>query len=319
MLVGALFLWIALDHVDLARTTDALRHASAGWCVLAWVAGVAFMAAKAWRWECLLRPVEPFRFATVHRAVYAGTAANLVVPHSGEILRATLLGLRANRPASPILTTIGLERLFDFAMLALIATLGLLLDPEGSPLLVASGGIALGIAAVGAYIVWAYLHPTPRMRRGARWMLSKLPQGPRDWMERQLKRGVAGLVTLEDPRLMAKVLLQSAVQWGCIVVAIWASAKAVSVDLPASGAILIFVLTVIGLTLPSPPVQVGATQLAFVVGFEWYGASAEAGFAASVVYTVFVVLWMLGVGGLASALGRWASPTVDSGRGQPNP
>ncbi len=73
-----------------------------------------------------------------------------------------------------------------------------------------------------------------------------------------------------------------------------------------------FVLTVIGLTLPSSPAQLGTTQLAFVVGLELVGAGAASAFAASLVYTCFVVVTMMVLGALCWMATSW-SPQESTG------
>jgi uncharacterized membrane protein YbhN (UPF0104 family) len=107
------------------------------------------------------------------------------------------------------------------------------------------------------------------------------------------------------------------VQWGGIVLAVWASAQAVGASVGVPVAIAVFALTVIGLSIASAPAQLGTTQLAFVVALEVNGHAASVALAASAVYTSFVVLTMMALGGLAWLRSDWlrtAGPAAPAGR-----
>ena len=143
-------------------------------------------------------------------------------------------------------------------------------------------------------------------RRWGSAVLGQLPPRPRQWIVHQLQRGVSGLGALREPATVIRCILLSVLQWSCIVGAVAASAWAVGAPIPVSGAIAVFVLTVIGLTLPSSPAQLGTTQLAFVVGFELVGAAAAPAFAASLVYTAAVVVMMMAVGAVCWMTAAWA-------------
>ena len=308
---GMLFLWLALREADFAASWQVLRNVHPGWTLAVLGGGLAFMAVKTWRWSIILRPLMTSRFGPLHRAVYIGTAANLVVAHTGEILRATLLARKEREASSAVLATIAIERILDFVALVVLTGAALLLDPRVSPLLWSAGLISFAFVVVGLLGVLAFLYPRPRLQRWGNALLMVLPQRPRAWVVHQLQRGVSGLGSLRDPGTIVKVVVLSVLQWSCIVAAVGASALAVGVAIPVSGAIAVFVLTVIGLTLPSSPAQLGTTQLAFVVGLELVGAGAASAFAASLVYSCFVVVTMMILGAVCWMASSW---TPDEGR-----
>ncbi|MDP3167078.1 MAG: lysylphosphatidylglycerol synthase transmembrane domain-containing protein, partial [Hydrogenophaga sp.] len=91
---------------------------------------------------------------------------------------------------------------------------------------------------------------------------------------------------LSNPSIVVNVFLLSVLQWGCIVSAIWLCAYSAGYALTISMAISVWVLMVIGLTLPSSPAQLGTTQLAFTLGLSMALHETEIPFAASLIYTV---------------------------------
>ncbi len=303
--LGAAFLWLALRRGDAALAGRAVWACDWRWAAVAWLAALAFMALKTWRWQRLLRPLHHFEFAAVHAAVYAGTAANLVVPHSGEVLRASLLGLKAHHPTSPLLATVGLERVLDFLALAVLALCGVALAPQRPAWLWLIAGVALALAALGVGLIVIWLRPTAAIRSGVKALLGRLPPRAGAWLAQQLGRGAQGLKVAHSPAAGLGLLCLSVLQWSCVVLAIAASAMAVAAQPGWAACILVFALMVLGLTLPSPPIQIGATQWAFVFGLEWAGVAADRGLAASLVYTVAVLAWMLLAGAAAGLVPRW--------------
>lgn len=298
--IGAIFLWFALRQADFAGARRVLSGTQPAWLLVVAAAGMWFMAIKTARWAVILRPLgrPPGGSRGLNRLVYLGTAANLVVAHTGELLRATLLARRRQIAASAVLATIGLERIFDFVALIAMIAVALLIDRRLSPLLWPVGAISLVLIGAGVVVAAAFMRPSPRLRAFVHRVIGWLRPQWRNWIVNQLQRAGAGFAALRDPAAVLWVAVLSLVQWSGIVLAIWASARAVGVEIAVSTAILVFALTVIGLTLPSSPVQLGTTQLAYVVGFELSGASADAALAASIVYTVFVNLTMLTIGAL---------------------
>lgn len=304
--VGLVFLGLALVQVDVGAAVAELQDVEWLWAVATLLAGIAFMAVKTWRWSLILRPVLEADFSVLHRAVYIGTAANLMVAHTGEILRSTLVARRHEVAASAVLATVAVERILDFVALLVILGAALVWDPGVSALLLSAGLLSLAIVTVGLSGLLAFLHPTPLLRRLGLMTLNWLPARARAWVAGQLRRGVTGLGSMRRPGVVLQVVGLSVLQWACVVTAVWASARAVGVVVPVAGAIAVFVLSVVGLTLPAAPAQFGTTQLAFVAGFGLVGAAPEASLAASLVYTGFVVVAMMLLGAACWIASDWS-------------
>ena len=150
LVVGAAFLGLAVHQADFAASWDVLRTAHIGWAKAVLACGLLFMVIKALRWSIVLRPLSQCPQGFLLRTVFVGTAANLVVPHSGEVLRATLLARRQSLAPSAVLATIAIERILDFIALVILTAVALLIDPRVSPLLWSAGLISLALAT-GAF------------------------------------------------------------------------------------------------------------------------------------------------------------------------
>ncbi len=294
--LGLLFLWLGLRTADLDQVVRAVGAADflASGAVLG--LALAFIAVKALRWQYILRPLESVRFSLLHRLVYIGTSSNMIIPHSGELLRSTKLARQTMLASGTVLGTIAIERILDFATLALVAALAIVIDPTVSLWLWSAGLIGLLCVIGGVAVVVAVLDPNTPLKRIWNWIVYRLPASRGERLGHHIQRGIEGLGTLRSPRRLLTALAWSLLQWSLVVAAVRMSAIAVGVDLPVSAAIAVFVLTVIGLTQPSAPAQLGTTQLAFVVGMGIAEIDSESALAASLVYNVWFVVTMLVVG-----------------------
>lgn len=304
--IGIAFLWLALRNAELDDAWQALTGLRTQWILPILGCTVLFMAIKSWRWYLLLRPAMGIAqnsadlggsFRMLHRAVYAGTAANLVVAHTGELLRATLIARRSGIAASAVLTSIALERVLDFAALLILVGLAFLIDPAVSTLLWSAALVSIALIVFGLAVLGTLTSSREsRIRHYLIWLLRFLPSRIADWIVVHLDKSRAGLHAIHEPLTLVKVLALSLTQWFCIVLSIWACAIAVGVDISLSAAITVFVLTVIGLTLPSSPAQLGTVQLAFVAGLATVNSPAAPALAASLLYTGLVNGTMMIIG-----------------------
>jgi uncharacterized membrane protein YbhN (UPF0104 family) len=152
----------------------------------------------------------------------------------------------------------------------------------------AAGFIAIFMVVAGLIAIVSLLVPSKTRSQLAALITRLLPESLSEMIIRQLKRGLVGFSALGSPSIVMNTFLLSILQWSCIVGSIWLCAASVGYEATFSMAITVWVLMVIGLTLPSSPAQLGTTQLAFTLGLSLASNETEIAFAASVVYTCCV-------------------------------
>lgn len=288
VVIGFIFLWLSLRGIDTHLMLESLATVKLLPAILTLVAGVLFMLVKAWRWLVILGPVAPVKMPLLHSAVYIGTAANLIIAHSGEVLRAALVGRKSHIASSAILASIGVERVFDFMVVVAMFGVLLIINPELPEYVAAAGFIAIFMVVAGLIIIVSLFIPSKTRGRLARLVVRFLPEKLSEIIIRQLKRGLIGFSALGSASTLLNTFLLSLLQWSCIVGAIWLSAISVDYAATLSMVITVWVLMVIGLTLPSSPAQLGTIQLAFTLGLSFTLNETQIPFAASVVYTCCV-------------------------------
>ena len=112
LLLGAAFLVFAARALDPGAILRLLRTTHGGYFTAALACAVAFSMFKALRWRYLLQPLARVPARALLSPVFTGGAANALIPHSGELVRAAIVGRRYELPASALLGSIVVERVF---------------------------------------------------------------------------------------------------------------------------------------------------------------------------------------------------------------
>jgi uncharacterized protein (TIRG00374 family) len=298
LLLGAVMLGVVGRRVDVGQVTAVLRGLDLGYALLAVLASLSFLYVKAWRWTLLLSPMRQTRVRDLLRAVCAGTAANLIVPHAGEFTRVLMVGGRQPIPASALLASIVIERLFDFAavlfFLGAVALASSGLPAALVPASLVAAGLFFGLLLIAAFVVYQ----SKLALRMLDLVVKPLPPRLAIFLQTHAASGIAGLSSLRSAHVLLKVMLVSLVMWSTIVLLTWFSVLATGQPIPVTAAVAVMALLIAALTLPAAPVYVGTTQLAFTMGLAAFGMGPAPAFAASIVYTLFGLLPMLAAGGI---------------------
>ncbi|MCC7092418.1 MAG: flippase-like domain-containing protein [Nitrosomonas sp.] len=290
IIVGLGFLWLSLRGINVQSVLDSLATIKPAPALMVVIAAMLFMLIKAWRWSVILKPAASVELSLLHSAAYIGTAANLIIVHSGEVIRAALIGRKSQIASSAVLASIGVERVFDFMVVVALFGVLLMIDPQLPEYVAAAGLVALLLVVIGLLVIISLVIPSKTRGQLAKLVTRFLPEKFSELIIKQLKRSLIGFSALGSPSIIIQTFLLSLMQWSCIIAAIWLSGVSVDYVVTLSMAITVWVLMVVGLTLPSSPAQLGTIQLAFTLGLSFTLDETQVPFAASVVYTVCVNL-----------------------------
>ncbi|MFA6109807.1 MAG: lysylphosphatidylglycerol synthase transmembrane domain-containing protein [Candidatus Latescibacterota bacterium] len=130
VLMGGFLYW-AFRNVDAAALGESLRSTSLFWAGALVVTALCTLVIRAWRWTVLMRSFPPqvtIRDASLALAICY--AANVVIPRSGEALRAVSLKWTRGVTLSTALATVLLERILDIVFLLIFLGASFLLVRE---------------------------------------------------------------------------------------------------------------------------------------------------------------------------------------------
>lgn len=106
---------------DRKKIVEAIKEANYFWVIVSLLLGFSSHLFRAIRWNLLLKPMgyKPHLINNI-MAIFAAYLANLGIPRSGELLRATTISTYENIPFQKGFGTIIAERVIDVIMLLLI-------------------------------------------------------------------------------------------------------------------------------------------------------------------------------------------------------
>ncbi len=289
LVVSAVFLYIALGMVDLARLREVIR--SATWPSLAGAVGVVLLQypLRALRWGVLLAPVKPTSFRNRFLAMLIGFAANCLLPaRLGEFIRANYLGTSEELSMSSALGTVVVERLFDGLTLLAVLVAGLFVTEFPS----AYRGYETGLQTASLGLLAAYTLLI-LLLAGFKWkaetclklldrILFFLPKRFRSRITEAGWNFSLGIVLLDGATGWIAAALYSCAVWGLALAQIQLVSLSLGLSLPPGSTFLVLALTSLGVMIPSSPGFFGTFHVAAQLGFMIHGFTPEEGLSAGI-------------------------------------
>lgn len=295
---SALFFYLAVRNANLAEINQSFQKAN-WWYITPFLLTLfTYYWFKAYRWHFLLTPIKKVPTNKLFTPVIIGYASNTFLPiHLGELIRTFITWKKHDIRPSPLLTSIVLERMFDFLTVLLLLGGALVFGARVPGTLVKAGYV---IAALGGFALIAtilYIRWTDFFVRLLRACTSFLPESIQKGFLDQIESGAHGMQSLRQPRLLFQAIATSIIQWGFMWLCVYISLRALGIELPPSASIVVLAFMVIGLSLPTSPGYVGNIQLSYTLALSQYGIGASIALAASVFFHIlaFVSVTLLGL------------------------
>src|SRR5260370_39765776 len=224
----------------------------------------------------------------------AGFSAHQWLGRRGEPVRPFLLARKEKLPVSGMFGVYLLERIFDFASMAVIATIALLgfrtdgsnsetaqaFEKTAKP---AAALLVLGIVAATALLVYLRFHGTALLERQLHgWLQAHGWRGKIAGIVLEFARGVQ---TIQSWRDLALSVLYSAVHWFLVlVIYLWVARRFGGTlgSLSLSDAMLILAVTLVGSVLQLPGVGGGSQAVSNVADTKIFLVKPHAALAASI-------------------------------------
>ena len=307
LVVTGLAITYILTKINLARTGHIIANANLGWLGLSAFLTVVTVPPQAWRWQMLLRVrgvVESLPWLT--RAYFVSYAVGQILPTAvgGDASRIYETTKRHPGFGSPIAGAVLLERALGGAVTLVLAAVGF--------------ALAVGRYPIGAYLwveilfvvltIFAGIVFFSRRVRGLlRFSVPLLRRVRAERIVRLVYEGVHGYRDYVGT-LLGVSLLTSALQASRIV-AIWASARAVGIDLSIRPYIVLGPLLFLVMLVPFTINGLAVREAFFVNFLGKLGVSGDAAFATGLLFFVMTVLLALPGLGVIVWEGLRRSPT----------
>ena len=277
VLSSAVFLVLALQQVEWARTIATLRDVDWGWVCLGIGAAVATIVTFAFRWRLLLSRTTDISVQNTFSYIMIGYLTNIIFPlRVGEVARAVLLGKRHGIRASVIFGSVVLERTLDVLTILMVAAgVSFLMD---IPPAVRAGMILFAAAGLAALLTLLFL------ARSGSCVLSRIA-GFSGFASSVLAERLAvfvgrfaeGLSTLRNGRELWSALCLSAVAWGIAGTGTICYIAAFHLRAPWYAGFFLLAVTNLGSAIPSSPGFIGVYHYLAVMALSvWIPDRSEA-------------------------------------------
>jgi glycosyltransferase 2 family protein len=322
ILVGAIFLWLALWGVPLDQVGGAIARMDPFWLAIGALLWAAQYGIRALRQLVMVQPLAP---ATRYRTQLAVTlvgffCVNTFPARLGEVARPYLLYERERVPFGAGLGLVFVERIVDTAglLVTLLAVL-LFVDLPDRAIEIAGQKLSLvemvrtlaivGLPPILAGVIGLTAFGPQALALGERivaWIEARFGTPRVHTLLRSLLRFagsfVDGVASLRDPRRLAAVVALTAVLFVMMIGLTWAFARSFHFQdwIGFGEAAGVLCITMLGIALPAPPGFAGVFEAAVRAALAVFGVGGEAHAAAALAFAL-VFHW-----GPYLLLGAWA-------------
>lgn len=291
LIISALFLFWALNGLELDQFWFHLQGATYWWLLPG--IGVYFIGVwvRTWRWHYLLRPLKAIPLSRLFPVVCIGYAGNNIYPaRAGEVLRAYILREQEGISVSANMATVVVERLFDglvmlaFVMLTLpFANFG---DRYNNFVLLFS---LLFMGALGVFLLMA-ARPTWIEQMVALVLRYLVPTRFHETINDLVMRFLAGLSSLRRGRDVLMIFMTSVLIWLLETLKYWFVMQAFPFDVPFTVLMLMNGIVNLATTLPAAPGHIGTFDGPGIEVLEAFGVSQAV--ATSYTLVLHAALWL---------------------------
>jgi glycosyltransferase 2 family protein len=316
LLISCWSIWQLATTVSLTEVARYLGGANP-WLLIFCVLSVPVtMLLKALRWRYLFAARQQLELKPLLSALYIGYLMNTVLPaRVGEIVRAYLVGRDPRVGTATAIGTIVLEKVLDLTTLAIILAM-LVLTRQLPPLpewmatsaLISSVLITSGVVVLGGMVMLRRL-----VLQWVTWLEQRVALLQRLALATFVGSILDGLAALGRRDVLPGLLLWSVATWVLATLSIWSGIAGVGIATGLDSALLVLVVTNLGMAVPSAPGYVGPYHYLVVESLAPFGVDRNQAVGAAViihaiVFGNFIVggllcLWRTGqsLGGLRNA------------------
>jgi uncharacterized protein (TIRG00374 family) len=305
LILGGIFLYLAVKDIPLQEVGSVLSQAKPGWVAVALVGMVLNNTAKVWRWQVLLserRLRVPFGLGL--RAILVGQMLNFVLPaRTGDVSRAYLVGIQGTGTVYA-LGTILLEKIFDTLLYGLLFLITALFFPL--PNWLNNSGLSLLVIAAVLIAVTLFLarYSGNLLSLGVR-ITQRFPTSLQESIQPRLQDALRTLEVIRNGQVLILLIVWSIFIWVTAVLPNWALLQALNLPGGWLAAMTVLIILQAVVSLPGVPGRVGIFQYACILALGLFGVPETMAFSYGVLLQAVTVLPVI-LGGVVSLGGtKW--------------
>lgn len=307
ILVVVIALVLFARSIQWREVGRAMQGTNLSTLLLAAVVNLLSVMLKGVRWWIFLRPIGVSSLALAVRGTFVGAGLNnILVANGGEAARVIYVSRESGKPASSVLATLALERLFELMGWAFTLTVAVTLLRLPESLTGARPLAMLLLVVMSVFLVFLLRNPTA----------PGTPVVGDGWIDRARRFGRDFMSALRavssGPRFLGALIVSMAV-WALQIATYHLTAVAAGLPIPAVGTVACLLAVNLGFALRATPGNVGVFQMVYAVTAAGFGVSRDLATGTAFLIQIQQILpvTLLGVGFAPSLLFRRSkSPAV---------
>ena len=296
--VSVVFGWLAIRGLNFHEVRSAMGRARPAWILAAVVVSVLGVAMRSERWRALFPRASRPRPVPTFWASQVGLLANNVLPvRAGELVRVLALSRESGLRRTAVLATVGVERVFDLAVISLLQ-LAIATQLPHASVTRRFTLLAVAILAISALVVIVLALAPVRGTAGR--LLLRLPV-LRTRGSVLIDSLRTGLSALRERELAAVALLWTLASWLVLAVSTWCVLQAFDLHLPWHAALFLLVAVTFAQAVPASAGSVGVFELAARSALVAYGVPPAVALSAGLVVHAVSALPFIALGAVGMA------------------
>lgn len=255
---------------------------------------VAFFRAK--RWQILLSNIGKVSFIHSFNYTNIGYFINSIFPaRAGEIIRPILLAKKINKSKVSVLTTVLVERLFDFvSILVFLLYASLIVDLPGW---MKKGGSSVVLLAFFTLIFLFFISKKEELLEKLINVFSFNKKKIKDFLNPKIQNFLLAIKILTHIQNIMLVLFLSAIIWIIYVTSTFIIITSLKLGIDEINAsIILLVFISLSMVIPSSPGYFGTYQLASIMALGLFGVSKTEALAVSFLLQLPIYFLNVGLG-----------------------
>jgi len=276
IMVSLLFLYLALENVDIRVVAASFRNIDFRYLALCIVCQFASLFCRSYLWKNILSFEKDVRYRHSFEALLIGYMGNNVLPfRMGEAMRAYAMGKKEGISRTLSFASIILERLIDlFTLLLFFLTLVLLMKLE--EWIILSGIVVFAFLILAILFLYAVASdflslPSALYKIAIRYIPEQLT-GTVERIAGSFVKGIKLIRNLQQALWLVFLALMAWILWTAI---LYFGLKAFHLNLPITATLLLSVVVNIGVMVPSSPGFIGVFQYLCIISLSVFSVSKE--------------------------------------------
>lgn len=270
-------LYLAFKNVDVDLMFRSLKQVKVLYLVPTAGLSLLSLLVRSFLWREIFGGNNKIMVGALFRSVVIGQMGNNILPfRAGELLRIYSISKKQRISRALCLSTIVIERMFDFVSLGVLA--GLVFYFVETPQFISVGLIVISLGPIVILTLLVSIAKAPAVGDLIlKWLNTVLPPKIKNKFDRSLMQLLSGGASLNSLKALCVISLLSLTCWSIMCVSYFFAAKAYNLDVTWTLPVFLFVLLNVGTLIPTLPGSLGVYQFVSIVALNYFGIEESIG------------------------------------------